>query len=463
MNKRIGGLVLAFALFLVVYLAPCPDGLIFEGKAALAILFACIVLWVTEALPVPVTGILIVVCIPAFSVIPLGNVWSSFANSALLFVIASFGICAGMLKTNFPLRITGAVLKWAKGDSKKVVYGYVFGATLLSTVLTDTAACSVFVGLAMSLIVSHGDPKPGASNLAKCLMMGVALGALAGGLATPAGNAVNILALSLMESTAGIEIGFFHWMVVGVPLAAVVGVVSALWLVKLFPPEEIEPGAYESIIAQADELGGLDANEKKFSVILAVMMALWIASTWVPALNVTLVALTGVAVMFLPGVDLLEGREYMKSVQAESIIMIGSVSVLVAGLSASGAAAWVMRLALSGAADWPLWLVWVVVSVLMCLLHVMVPNGPAVAGLAVVPVVAIGQMYGLNLYVIGYLVALWASIEYLLPVDGIYLLSYPYGHYSVKDTLKLGWLPTLVLLALSSTIVPFVGGIIWPM
>lgn len=65
-------------------------------------------------------------------------------------------------------------------------------------------------------------------QFATCLILSVAYAASLGGMATLIGTAPNALFASLSESLVNVEVIFFDWMLVGVPLNAVSLLV--LWL-----------------------------------------------------------------------------------------------------------------------------------------------------------------------------------------------------------------------------------------
>ena len=51
-------------------------------------------------------------------------------------------------------------------------------------------------------------------------------------------------------------------------------------------------------------------------------------------------------------------------------------------------------------------------------------------------------------------VAWQASISYLLPLDCVPVLTYGYGYYTMADMVRVGWIPSVVLVALSVTLLP---------
>ena len=68
-----------------IHLDP-PQGLSFQGHRALAIFFFCMSLWVFQILPLPVTGLFVLILLPAFGVVDNKAVYSLFGNEAVFFI-----------------------------------------------------------------------------------------------------------------------------------------------------------------------------------------------------------------------------------------------------------------------------------------------------------------------------------------------------------------------------------------
>jgi len=83
-------IVLAFSIVALFYLLPSPDGLTHNGQVMIGILFMAAILWITEPIPLAVTGLLIIISQPILGVMPAGDVFSSFGNQAVFFLIGAF-------------------------------------------------------------------------------------------------------------------------------------------------------------------------------------------------------------------------------------------------------------------------------------------------------------------------------------------------------------------------------------
>ncbi|MFQ8889703.1 MAG: anion permease [Bilophila wadsworthia] len=85
------GLAILLGYFLLVSL-PCPDGLSPNGKRAIAMMFAAVLVWVFEILPVAVASVLFAVLPAVAGILPLPKMMQLFATPTIFFVFAMFCI-----------------------------------------------------------------------------------------------------------------------------------------------------------------------------------------------------------------------------------------------------------------------------------------------------------------------------------------------------------------------------------
>lgn len=131
------GVMVALAAGLFIYALPTPEGLSPVGHRYLALLVTIIILWVSEALPIGVTGLLAGASLILFEIQPAAKAWEPFANPAVMFVlmIMMFGIIldeAGVAK-----RILHIIIKAAGTNVKKVSLVLAISSAYLSAFFHD--------------------------------------------------------------------------------------------------------------------------------------------------------------------------------------------------------------------------------------------------------------------------------------------------------------------------------------
>jgi sodium-dependent dicarboxylate transporter 2/3/5 len=226
-------------------------------------------------------------------------------------------------------------------------------------------------------------------------------------------------------------------------------------LVRRFPPEVATLGDVESTRAQRRSARPLGAGEKKVLSLLSVMIVLWIASTWIRALDVVLVAIGGAVALFLPGFRLFTWKEAERAIGWDSILMIGGVTSLGAASVQTDLARWLVEQSLGGLQHWPA--VWAVagISAFTVVIHLVLPIGPVVNTVMIPPIALLALATGQNPALYGLPVAFTASCAFLLPLDAVPLLTYSTGYYRMLDMLTPGaiisvawvvWITVLVAL-----------------
>lgn len=461
MSKKNLGILIALAVLVIGYFLPVPAGLTPPGKLGLVLLLSGIVLWLFESLPVAITGFLLLILMPYLGVININDTIAGFMSSVLLFIMGAFSLTIAMMKTKLGIRITGVLLKWAGESSEKLVLGFMLAGCLVSTIMQNTPTTLLFLGIAYTLIKAM-NVKPGESNLAKCLMLGIPIAVMTGGTATPIGTAINVMGISVLEKVAGITISFVQWTVVAFPIAIAMTFISWFFIVKTLKPEKIDKSALAVLETEVANAGEITIEEKKLIAIVVFLLALWFATTWFPVINSTMVALLGLVLMFMPGINLLTWKEYSDGVPWNVVLVIGCIMSVANGILKTGGAAWMAKALVASVSSFPPLAILIVVTTFVVVLHALFPMGPAIVGLLIPPLAAIAASTGFfSPAVIAIIIAMGVGVCYILPLNPVLMITYSEGHYKMMDVIKSGFIPTIafiLLLALwTSLLAPLVG------
>src|SRR5918997_151673 len=225
-GRRTIGLFLAPAVFLIFYLLPL-DMDETQQKLAAALLFV-IVLWISEAIPIPIGGLLGIALIVVIGVAPADDVVGPLGSTTILVFIGAFIIAQAMLRHGLARRFAFRVL---------AIPGV--GKTTTRTV--------------------------------------VAFGAIVGGLLTPVGSPPNLIGRGLIEEATGERISFAEWMVAALPICAAMFVALCVILLLLNRPEiKRMEGVEEYVAAERSKMGPLSRKEKNTLIAFAVAVTLWI-------------------------------------------------------------------------------------------------------------------------------------------------------------------------------------------
>lgn len=465
------GLAGAAAAMGLVLLLPTPAGLPPEGQRAGALFAGVLILWGTEALPLGVTSLLVLVLQPLFLLTSLvaapapasiGNILraaiANFMSAPFFFVLVMFIIAFAWVKTGLARRFALWMIAHAGTDAKRAVYVFMVGTGLISMIISDVPSAAIFMAIAVG-VLDKLNLQPG-SRFGRAVMIGIPIAALIGGIGTPAGSSINLLGLTMIEQNGGDRIPFLYWMAIGIPMVIVLLPTAAWVVVKLCPPEIASIGDLDDIHREQAQIGPLTTGERKVLVIMATMLVLWIASTWIPAIDVYLVSICGACAMFLPGVNLFTWKEAQNATGWDTLMMIGGVTSLGSASSQTGLAEWMAGTVLSGVQDWPTVLIIAGISAFTVLIHLMLPIAPVINAVMIPPMMVLGTAAGVNPALYALPVIFTASCAFLLPLDAVPLVTYSRGYYRMLDMFTPGLVISVIWVVLMTGLLLLIGPLV---
>ena len=149
LRKGCIGLAILLGYFLLVSL-PCPDGLSPNGKRAIAMMFAAVLIWVFEILPVAVASVLFAVLPAVAGILPLPKMMQLFATPTIFFVSAMFCIPIALQNAGLSRRIVLWTSLRSKGSPVRLLLLLMMVCALLSTILADIPVVAMMLPVAVS-------------------------------------------------------------------------------------------------------------------------------------------------------------------------------------------------------------------------------------------------------------------------------------------------------------------------
>jgi sodium-dependent dicarboxylate transporter 2/3/5 len=222
---------------LVAGLAPIP--LPEAAHRTLVILVAAGGLWMTEALPVAVTALLIPLLGLALGVADARAAYAGFGDPIVFLFFGTFLLTDAAQVHGLNDRLARGVLssRWVSASPSRLLWAMALLGCGISAWVNNTATTAMLIPLALTA------QRLGSPRLLTSVLLMSSYSASLGGLATPVGTAPNLIGLRLLEAATGARPSFARWCVVFAPLAIASTALTAGWLAfrsrgRLVPPIE---------------------------------------------------------------------------------------------------------------------------------------------------------------------------------------------------------------------------------
>ena len=276
------GLVVGLVVFVLFLILPAPEGVSTEGQRAGALAALMAIWWLSEAAPLAATALLPIALLPLLGVISAGEVTREYGDANIFLFAGGFFIAMAMQKWNLHERIALTIVLYVGTKLDRLVLGFMLAGGLLSMWVSNTATALMMVPIGAAVIgeLETRLEKKHADAFATCLLLGIAYASSIGGLGTLIGTPPNlVLAAQFSELfPEAPPIGFFQWMLVGVPLVVVFLPVTWLVLTKfLFRLPDV-PGnlARPELVERHAALGPLKRGEGIVLTVSVLTALAWI-------------------------------------------------------------------------------------------------------------------------------------------------------------------------------------------
>lgn len=457
--KRWTGIILSAAILITAMIIPPLGGLSTESVRALGILVVTMIFLVTEPVPVGITAPLLIVLLSLMNVVTLQAALSNSMTTLFLFLMACYGISSVLLKSSLPYRLAYYLLKKARGKSIWIIGAFMLCTAVISSLVSNVPCALIITGICTSVLAAMGE-KPGESRLGRALLLAVPFGAVFGGMMTPAGSSLNILSMQLVEQATGIDILFIEWMMVGIPLALVMIAISIPILKLLFKPEDISPEKMEMALAEVQHDKKLTRYDIKAIVILSATFILWILTSWIPWINVTVVSVFALVTFFLPGLDMLSWKEYSRECGWDTILICSAILSVGAALVSTGLTDWVVSQVSSVFVGTGIFIFIVLIAAIVNWTHLLIPTASAIVVLYAVAFAGLAVSLGIDPRIVTFSVAAMSSCVLLIPFDPVVIVAYTTRYFKIKDLFTAGVIVSTIWTLLLGLWLPIVFSIL---
>ncbi|MFP6795966.1 MAG: SLC13 family permease [Pseudomonadales bacterium] len=446
-----GSLWLGPILALAAGLLLLKSGFSWDATITLSVAVICVVWWIFEPIPIPVTSLIPLVALPMSGVLSMEQTSAAYGHYLVLLLLGGFILSTAMEKSGAHLRVALTMVRAFGGtSSRRLVFGFMAASALLSMWISNTATTLMLLPVALAVIEKARDPA-----LPVPLLLGIAYAASVGGIGTPIGTPPNVVFMAIYSEKVGEDISFLTWMTWGVPVVLVLLPIVGLWLTRNL--------RYSGAVDLPD-VGIWKTAERRVMYVFAFTALAWITRSepfggWSELFslsysNDSMVALTAVVIMFLvpdgKGKKLLDW-DTAKKIEWGLLILFGGGIAIAKAFGESGLSESLGQ-GVSAVSSWhPLA---ILIAICLCVTFMTEMTSNTATTLLLMPILAAAALAaGMDPRLLMVPAAMSASCAFMLPVaTAPNLVVFSTGRFGidrmVKEGLALNLLGTVVISSL---------------
>jgi sodium-dependent dicarboxylate transporter 2/3/5 len=425
-RRQIVTLVAAPLLAILVYWLTLPQGELVAGALAVTVFAA--LWWITEALPLPVTALLIPVGMATVGVFEVRDAYTSFGNPVLFLVLGGYALAVAVEVNGVDRWLARRILGLAGNRTIGLLIAFMVTSALLSMLISNTATTALLLPVALGILSRQQADR----NLSRLLLLGVAYGASIGGVATLTGSPPNAIAAGLLD------ISFLQWLSYGLPVSLTMLIVAIPILWWTYRPEQ-----KQITLTLGKELP-LTAGGKRTLAVVGITLLLWLFGPTLGMLLLLPQALFSSAVVACIAVALLllahcvNWKALEGGIRWGVLLLLGGGLSLGRGLTESGASDWLASLITSGMGDLPLFALLLVLVTIGVFTTELISNTAVTAKLAPI-LMGVALQLGLQADSLVVPVAIATSMAFMLPVaTPPNALVHASGQVAQRDMIRAG-------------------------
>ena len=474
-------ILLAFAALITIVLLPNPADLPVVGQRALAILAFAVILWVTEAVPYPVSAAMILgLAAVLLGLAPnmenpeellgtknaLRMALAGFSSPAVALVAAALFLATAMQTTNLHKRLALFILSKVGVKTGAIIFGSIVVSIVLAFfVPSATARAGAVVPILLGMVAAFGLPTN--SRLGALLVITAVQSVSIWNVGIKTGAAQNMVALGFIEKEFGVSVAWSSWFLYAAPWSILMSI-ALFFIMKLVikPETQVVEGGKELIEGQLKELGKVKASELRLIVVAVALLFLWATEEKLHPFDTTTVTIVAIAILLTPKIGVFDWKTVQQMIPWGTIVVFAvGISMGTLLLDTTGAQ-WLSDKVFGamGLDTMPLLATIALLSLFNILIHLGFASATSLSS-ALIPIfIALATTISLDVNQVGFVLIqqFVISFGFLLPVSAPQnMLAYGTGAFSVKDFLKTGIPLTIIgyllILLLSATYWQWIG------
>lgn len=249
---------------------------IWKLQVALGILLFVVVCFLTACIPLPAVAFCVGLIAVLTGIVGREDIAGMYWSDSVWFIMGSLMFATAFVKTGVDKRLCMMLFsRLAFPKTSIIVLIFITLMAPLSSFISDHALAAIF--LPVGLMLFRNATKPGEEpdmELGKLLVLTMAMGPNIGGFGAPSGGARNVILITYLQDMFGMDIGYFQWVLFGMPFVIVM--IPLTWLVMMWRFKPKTRDLSQSMALLKEEISGQGGWTRDQIICLVVfLLTVW--------------------------------------------------------------------------------------------------------------------------------------------------------------------------------------------
>ena len=419
-------LAIAIVIFCVILNASIFSN--YQAQKALALLILVAILWMTEAIPLALTGLMIPVMASLLHLVPPGKAFHEFAHPIIFLFMGGFVIAGALTHYGLDKLLAQKLIRLAHKNFYKSAILLMLATSLTACWVSNTAATAMMIPLGLGLLALL--KKEVVTAESKFLILGIAYAANIGGVITMVASPPNAIGATILG------LSFSKWIMYALPIFLVTFPVMVMLLTFYFKPDK------NILIDEMTIEKKQNAPVKTLAAIFLITVTLWVLESVLSPifkLSGSFSSLVAIMAIFLILItNILSWKEIVKSIQWDVLLLFGGGLTLGMLIDHSGLGALLVAQVAQLINIVPLFLfLWIIILFSIIMTEFM--SNTASAAMILPLLYTLANQLQLNPMILVFPATIAASYGFMLPAGTPpNAMAFASGLVPQKDMMKIG-------------------------
>lgn len=417
---------------------------------SIVIILIGLVLFVTELIPIPVTGLVLSILMGITGCMPLESIYSGFSSSAFIMLLGLLVVGDSLFATGLAEILGQKLTKIKALRNEKILFAVLFIITgCCSAFFSNSATIAMLIPICASIVASSDGKLQN-----KYYIMGIGIAGVIGGTLTLVGSVPQVTANGIIMSAGYDSLGMFDFAKVSGPcfIVALIYFLTVGFPIqkKVLDFKDVSPVSEEYLRGRKDEKPAGFTHQMIISACVFIFCAICFITGLFP---IAVTAVIGAAALF--ATKAMDFKTTMRNLDWNALIVVATSTSFATGLNTSGGGKLIAETVLGffggeNASATVLMVIGVLISAILGQLMSMV----AIVSMMVPIYISIAGSLGVSPYPFVYALILAASTGIATPVGNAGITQTMVGGYRFKDYVKVGGPLTLILIVMICILSP---------